>query len=75
MHIALDSDWSEQFSTIRVRSRGVEASSELRDMQEEAKDAFKELLTSVNAASDWTGEHAMRLIISDTRYPHNLLLI
>lgn len=35
--------------------------------QEEAKDAFKELLASVNAASDWTWEHAMRLIISDAR--------
>ncbi|KAK9857235.1 hypothetical protein WJX84_007848 [Apatococcus fuscideae] len=36
--------------------------------KEEAKDAFKELLASVNAASDWTWEHAMRLIISDARY-------
>lgn len=36
-------------------------------LQEEAKDAFKELLASVNAASDWTWEHAMRLIISDAR--------
>ncbi len=38
------------------------------NVQEEAKDAFKELLASVNAASDWTWEHAMRLIISDARY-------
>lgn len=36
-------------------------------MQEEAKDAFKELLASVQCASDWSWEHTMRLIISDPR--------
>lgn len=35
--------------------------------QEEAKDGFKELLASVDCASDWTWEQAMRLIISDRR--------
>ena len=48
---------------------------EWSDMQEEAKDAFKELLTSVNAASDWTWEHAMRLIISDPRYLADMILM
>ena len=42
-------------------------------VQEEAKDAFKELLTSVGCASDWTWEQAMRVIISDHRYTHSML--
>lgn len=35
--------------------------------QEEAKDAFKELLASVGVASNWEWETAMRLIIGDPR--------
>ncbi len=35
--------------------------------QEEAKDAFKELLASVKCGSEWTWEQAMRVIISDPR--------
>jgi len=34
----------------------------------EAKEAFKELLSSVNCASEWTWEQAMRLIVNDHRY-------
>ena len=37
-------------------------------LQEEAKDAFKELLTSKGVGSDWSWENAMRLIINDRRY-------
>lgn len=37
------------------------------DMQAEAKDAFKELLASVNTLSEWTWEQAMRLIVNDPR--------
>lgn len=36
--------------------------------KEEAKDAFKELLTSKGVGSDWSWENAMRLIINDRRY-------
>ncbi|KAK9903919.1 hypothetical protein WJX75_000518 [Coccomyxa subellipsoidea] len=36
--------------------------------KEEAKDAFKELLASVQVNSDWSWEQTMRLIISDNRY-------
>lgn len=36
-------------------------------MQEEAKDAFKELLASVQVSSEWSWEQTMRLIISDPR--------
>ena len=36
-------------------------------LQEEAKDAFKELLASVQVSSDWSWEQTMRLIISDPR--------
>ncbi|XP_057527372.1 pre-mRNA-processing protein 40A-like isoform X1 [Amaranthus tricolor] len=36
--------------------------------KQEAKDAFKALLDSVNVESDWTWEQAMRLIINDKRY-------
>ncbi|XP_021776167.1 pre-mRNA-processing protein 40A-like [Chenopodium quinoa] len=36
--------------------------------KQEAKDAFKALLESVNVESDWTWEQAMRLIINDKRY-------
>jgi len=35
--------------------------------QEEAKDAFKELLAAVKCGSEWTWEQAMRVIISDPR--------
>lgn len=38
-----------------------------RRMQEEAKDAFKELLASVQVSSEWSWEQTMRLIISDPR--------
>ncbi len=37
-------------------------------VQEEAKDAFKELLASVGCRSDWTWEQAMRLIVNDHRW-------
>ncbi|KAJ1402839.1 FF domain [Sesbania bispinosa] len=40
----------------------------LADNNEEAKDAFKALLESVNVGSDWTWDRAMRLIINDKRY-------
>ena len=36
-------------------------------VQEEAKDAFKELLTSVHCNSDWSWEQTMRQIIGDPR--------
>ncbi|KAL9244749.1 hypothetical protein vseg_018484 [Gypsophila vaccaria] len=36
--------------------------------KQEAKDAFKALLESVNVESDWTWEQTMRLIINDKRY-------
>lgn len=36
--------------------------------KQEAKNAFKALLESVNVESDWTWEQAMRLIINDKRY-------
>ncbi|BDA45679.1 probable pre-mRNA-processing protein 40A [Coccomyxa sp. Obi] len=36
--------------------------------KEEAKDAFKELLASVQVSSEWSWEQTMRLIISDPRY-------
>ena len=36
--------------------------------QEEAKDAFKELLVAVQVASDWSWDKTMRSIISDPRY-------
>lgn len=36
-------------------------------LQEEAKDAFKELLASVQVSSEWSWEQTMRLIISDPR--------
>ena len=36
-------------------------------MQDEAKDAFKELLVHVNCNSDWTWEQTLRLIIADPR--------
>lgn len=36
--------------------------------KQEAKNAFKELLESVNVQSDWTWEQAMREIINDRRY-------
>ncbi|KAK4801889.1 hypothetical protein SAY86_000092 [Trapa natans] len=36
--------------------------------KQEAKNAFKALLESVNVQSDWTWEHAMREIINDRRY-------
>ncbi len=45
-------------------------------MQEEAKDAFKELLASAQVASDWSWEQTMRSIISDPRcstYPTHLM--
>lgn len=34
----------------------------------EAKEAFKELLASVNTGSDWTWEQTMRLIVNDPRW-------
>ena len=36
-------------------------------LQEEAKDAFKELLASVGVSSDWSWEQTMRQIIGDPR--------
>lgn len=36
-------------------------------LQAEAKEAFKELLASVNTGSEWTWEQAMRLIVNDAR--------
>jgi FF domain len=36
-------------------------------LQEEARDAFMELLASANIWADWTWEQAMRAIISDPR--------
>ena len=36
--------------------------------QEEAKDAFKELLAAKGVASDWSWEQTMKLIINDKRY-------
>ncbi|XP_052202335.1 pre-mRNA-processing protein 40A isoform X2 [Diospyros lotus] len=36
--------------------------------KQEAKDAFKALLESVNVESNWTWEQAMRVIINDKRY-------
>ena len=36
--------------------------------QEEAKEAFKELLVATNVASDWTWENTMRKIIADPRW-------
>jgi pre-mRNA-processing factor 40 len=36
-------------------------------VQSEAKEAFKDLLASVNTASDWTWEQTMRLIVNDYR--------
>ena len=36
-------------------------------LQEEAKDAFKELLASVHCNSDWSWEQTMRQIIGDPR--------
>lgn len=36
--------------------------------QEEAKDAFKELLAYVNCRADWSWEQAMRATINDVRY-------
>ena len=36
-------------------------------LQEEAKDAFKELLASVGVSSDWSWEQTMRQIIGDSR--------
>lgn len=44
---------------------GFEASGAL---QEEAKDAFKELLAAKGVASDWSWEQTMKLIINDKRY-------
>lgn len=41
--------------------------------QEEAKDAFMELLASANIWADWTWEQAMRAIISDPRCGSNPL--
>ena len=38
------------------------------DLQEEAKDAFKELLAAKGVASDWSWEQTMKLIINDKRY-------
>ena len=35
--------------------------------QEEAKDAFKELLVAVQVGSDWSWDKCMRTIISDPR--------
>lgn len=35
--------------------------------QEEAKDAFKELLVAVQVGSDWSWDKTMRAIISDPR--------
>ncbi len=37
-------------------------------LQEEAKDAFKELLAAKGVASDWSWEQTMKLIINDKRY-------
>ena len=37
-------------------------------LQEEAKDAFKELLASVGVSSDWSWEQTMRQIIGDPRW-------
>lgn len=37
-------------------------------VQEEAKDAFKELLAAKGVASDWSWEQTMKLIINDKRY-------
>ena len=36
-------------------------------MQEEAKEAFKELLVATNVSSEWTWEATMRKIIADPR--------
>ena len=40
----------------------------LKLLQEEARDAFKELLVSTNVGSDWTWESTMRKIIADPRW-------
>lgn len=40
----------------------------MSDLQEEAKDAFKELLAAKGVASDWSWEQTMKLIINDKRY-------
>ena len=37
-------------------------------VQEEAKDAFKELLVAVQVGSDWSWDKTMRAIISDPRW-------
>lgn len=36
-------------------------------LQEEAKDAFKELLAVVNCRADWSWEQAMRATVNDPR--------
>nr|XP_043607467.1 pre-mRNA-processing protein 40A-like [Erigeron canadensis] len=46
----------------------VDQETQVYDNKQEAKNAFKALLDSVNVASDWTWEQAMRLIINDRRY-------
>ena len=42
--------------------------------QDEAKDAFKELLAAVQVSSDWSWDKAMRHIIGDPRYICSLFL-
>ena len=38
------------------------------DVQNDAKNAFKELLASVNCSSDWSWEQALKLIVNDARW-------
>lgn len=37
-------------------------------VQNDAKNAFKELLASVNCSSDWSWEQALKLIVNDARW-------
>lgn len=51
-----------------LEEKTVDQETVVYENKQEAKNAFKALLESVNVASDWTWDQAMRLIINDRRY-------
>ncbi|KAI7744430.1 hypothetical protein M8C21_017310 [Ambrosia artemisiifolia] len=46
----------------------VDEETQIYENKQEARNAFKALLESVNVASDWTWDQTMRVIINDRRY-------